>query len=634
MEHDTGLDPERVESLAGAPVGQGTPGEPGLAELLSDASQTGDTLAPEKMRAIVDSILTSGEFCRDTEGGGLLHPRGKIAFRQIATRNSLHVSIGEEDISVHVDHVSPLARNQADEHDCGHCNYSVPRVVAHVVTNLFSTVFHRPSRPQGDKRMEISTTGAQAATSGALGAPGRAGQGRAVPGAGDGAEGGAPLRIPFTPLDEAVYLLDNPVEPWTVQLEVRVGGRLDEERFRRALNIALAQHPMARARKAPTGAQGAGLAWEIARGPDVDPLTVCDCPDEVALTRERNDFYSLAIPLTTSPPLRMRLAHRPKGDVVMLSLHHCAIDAPGGLRVLASIARAYAGAPDPSPQVGVVDVRNFKTLLGPQGAGGRLRRILTSGAEVWRFSRRSAHLAGLGGQNRSGYGIHCQSLSPARSGALMNAGGPVLDAILVGALHRAVDTWNLQHDQPAQRITVGMPLNLRPAAWRSQIAGNFVCMVPVSTLPAGRQGSSVLLGTVARRIAHVRQADSAAALVGLLGVLQRLLPLPLKPAFVVRVTGNPFAPSALVHNLGEVDELSFGDDLPVDQLWFSPPAMMPEALSIGALSFGGQLRLSFRYRLALWGAGEAAHFALTYVEALGELAAAASQEAVLTAPGR
>jgi hypothetical protein len=125
----------------------------------------------------------------------------------------------------------------------------------------------------------------------------------------------------------------------------------------------------------------------------------------------------------------------------------------------------------------------------------------------------------------------------------------------------------------------------------------------------------------------VKQIHSAAALVGLFGILQRLLPAAVKPAVVIRVTGNPFAPSALVHHLGVLDKLDFGEELgEVREAWISPPAMMPEALSIGVITAGGQLRLAFRYRLALWGAEETQQFATRYVTALEGLAQRSSSD--------
>ncbi|MGH3991898.1 MAG: hypothetical protein ACRDSN_05475, partial [Pseudonocardiaceae bacterium] len=54
-----------------------------------------------------------------------------------------------------------------------------------------------------------------------------------------------------------------------------------------------------------------GREWEITPAPEVDPLDVVVCSDDDALQTARADLQSLAVPLLTSPPLRIRLArHR------------------------------------------------------------------------------------------------------------------------------------------------------------------------------------------------------------------------------------------------------------------------------------------------------------------------------------
>ncbi|MGH4012162.1 MAG: hypothetical protein ACRDTH_29050 [Pseudonocardiaceae bacterium] len=60
---------------------------------------------------------------------------------------------------------------------------------------------------------------------------------------------------PFNAVHEAIRLLDSPSEPWSIQLELRVSGWLDESRLRAALGEALAHHPMTRARQLPASAR-------------------------------------------------------------------------------------------------------------------------------------------------------------------------------------------------------------------------------------------------------------------------------------------------------------------------------------------------------------------------------------------
>src|SRR6266568_2821127 len=128
------------------------------------------------------------------------------------------------------------------------------------------------------------------------------------------------MRVAFNVIDETIWFIDRPHEPWTVQAEARAAGRLDDERLRLAVRSALARHPMARARQAPWRFWQTGFTWEITEDAQVDALSIVDCPDDAAVARVRSDLYGHPVPLATSPPLRVRLAHHAAGDVVLLGV--------------------------------------------------------------------------------------------------------------------------------------------------------------------------------------------------------------------------------------------------------------------------------------------------------------------------
>ncbi len=164
-----------------------------------------------------------------------------------------------------------------------------------------------------------------------------------------------PTTVSFSVIDEAVHLLDTEAAPWSIQLELRVTGRLDDACLRDAFARALAVHPMARARKAASSRREHTDRWEVTPEVDVDPLRVVDCADGGAVARVREELQGIAVPLVESPPLRARLVHNPGGDLLMLNANHAAMDAIGALRVLRSVAMAYTdqverdglGGPDP-----------------------------------------------------------------------------------------------------------------------------------------------------------------------------------------------------------------------------------------------------------------------------------------------
>ncbi len=147
--------------------------------------------------------------------------------------------------------------------------------------------------------------------------------------------------VPFSVIDEAVHLLDTEAAPWSIQLEVRVAGRLDDACLRDAFARALAPHPMARARKAASSRREHTERWEVTPELDVDPLRVVDCADDAAVVRAREELQGMSVPLVESPPLRVRLVHTPSGDRLMLNANHAAMDAIGALRIVRSVASAY-----------------------------------------------------------------------------------------------------------------------------------------------------------------------------------------------------------------------------------------------------------------------------------------------------
>ena len=93
-------------------------------------------------RAFLDDLLATGQFCRDTPGGGILH-RGQISVREITDGAGIHLSLAEDNrIYVHIDNFSPADGATAD----GTCLYDRLRSMAHVRREIFPLVM-RSYRP-------------------------------------------------------------------------------------------------------------------------------------------------------------------------------------------------------------------------------------------------------------------------------------------------------------------------------------------------------------------------------------------------------------------------------------------------------------------------------------------------------
>jgi NRPS condensation-like uncharacterized protein len=563
---------------------------------------------------LVRALEASDRFRRDSRLGRILH-RGAVSFREVSPTDSLHVLIDGNRVWAHVDRVSPLVVGP----DRQSPRYSPARVLAHTVTGVAGVAGDVSRWLRGVRRDHRCYPGCSPPAF--LARPAPAGPGTAAP------RTGRNERMEFSPIDEAIHLLDTEAAPWSIQLEARVQGSLDEARLRAALGRALAAHPMARARKAPSRATAHRDTWIVAETPELDPLRVVDCPDDDTLAAARAELQSLAVPLAESPPLRVRLARHPGGDVVMMNVNHAAMDGFGVLRVLQSTARAYAGEPDPAPPVGLDEARRHPARLTSDApAAHRFRRWLALAEKARDFVVPPARLAAEGATREPGYGFVHAALSESQTTALVDDDrqGATVNDVLLAALHLAIARWNADHGARCGRIGVLVPANLRPKEWRDDVAANFTLPARIGTTRRSRRDPARALRAVAATTGRKKESGMGTALLEVLRH-SRLLPLWAKQALVAMLplTGNRLVDTAMLSNVGNVAEAdlpSFGASAGLTtELWFSPPARMPLGLSVGAVTADGRLFLSFRYRRRLFGPAAAARFVDNYLVTLAEL---------------
>jgi NRPS condensation-like uncharacterized protein len=320
-----------------------------------------------------------------------------------------------------------------------------------------------------------------------------------------------------------------------------------------------------------------------------------------------------------SPPLRVRLARHPDGDLVMLNVHHAAIDGFGSIRLLKSIGRAYWGIPDPQPDLELQATRDMRSALASDDTEERARRISTLVDKFKDQVQPPARLATDGGTQKPGYALHHVTLSPEKTKALSGVEGGTVNDVLLAALHLAIAGWNDEHALPSRRIGVMVPVNLRPKEWWEEMAANFTLMVRVATTSRQRESPEAVLKVVAEQSTRIKKGGTGAALIEVLGGLPSL-PLWAKQSLapVLSFSGNRRVDSALLSNLGELDEPpSFGPDAgDTTAMWFSAPARMPLGLSMGTVTLGGALHIAYRYRHPLFGDDAVRRFAEHYESCL------------------
>ena len=286
------------------------------------------------------------------------------------------------------------------------------------------------------------------------------------------------------------------------------------------------------------------------------------------------------------------------------------------------------------PELDFYEARNLPGDLEARRLSVRIRRQLELMTRVRDLLAPPARVASDGANDAAGYGFVHSSLSEAQTAALVRAraaGSATVNDILLAALHLAIADWNAQHETPCRRIGVLVPANLRPAAWREEMAGNFTLPARIATTRRNRRSPAAALKAVAAQTRRKKQVGMGTAFIQLLGQT-RLLPLWAKRAMVLGLplTGNRLVDTAMLSNLGRLDNLpAFGERHggQIEELWFSPPARMPLGLTVGAATVAGRLYLVLRYRHRLFDRAAASRFAELYLAKLQDFSDGARVEA-------
>jgi NRPS condensation-like uncharacterized protein len=421
--------------------------------------------------------------------------------------------------------------------------------------------------------------------------------------------------------DEGFVDIDTPQEPWSIQLEVRVAGALDPERLAAAAREAAAAHPMARASLRRRQIGEWRRIWTIAPELDDVPLDVLDASSPEALARARTAAFSTCPPLDAPPPFTLTLAQHPEGDYVLLNVNHAAADGVGTLRLMSSVIRRYAGKRDPTPDFDPLSVRDIAALAGAATPAERIRRgsalLEFLGTAATPPARVAAH---TGNRRKPGYGFVTLALDSGETARVAaRKGSGTLNDVLLAALARTVAAWNAAHGAAAARVSIMMPVNLRPRAWWHEVIANFASYLSVSVAPEAQRNFAAALAAVAAQTRRYKEAGTAGLLVDML-VLRDLVPpiVRRRMAALLPIAGGALLDTTMLSNLGRLPDMpSFGARAgKVREAWFSPPAPMPLGLSIGAATLADRMFLTLRYRRALLDADAAAEFAALFRKTL------------------
>jgi NRPS condensation-like uncharacterized protein len=412
-----------------------------------------------------------------------------------------------------------------------------------------------------------------------------------------------PTTTPLNVLDELYLHLDREDEPWSVHVEIRVDGPIDVARLETAVREAARRHPLARAQLAPSRATDLHYEWIIADElADID-LRETTCRDASDLDRAREQLLNQVPSLDRPGPFSLLLAHTGDGDVIVLNLHHAAGDGLSALRLLGSIARAYAREDDPVPELDPLELRDVGALTSPGSAKERLDRGRAGLDYLSRGISTPTRIAPQGATEQPGYGfsfVTFQTPEVEQLSALRTQGATIND-VLLGGLARTVNRWNDQRGTGNGTIYLMMPINLRPAAWRQDIVGNFASYVSVRVGSRDQATLESAIQAAAASTRRIKDGGIAGLIIDLFGA-PTLLPTSLKRRMqdLIPLTGDVLVDTAVLSNLGRIASVPhLGDAGSVRELWFSPPGRMPLGVSLGAATLDGRLFLTLRHRHAL-----------------------------------
>lgn len=102
--------------------------------------------APHRLISALDA---NPRFRRDSLLGGVFHP-GKISYRETSPTDSLHILISGDQVSAHVDEISPL-RVRPD----GSSHYAWGRVLAHSLLVVMGDAARRARGQHGSQRCHL-----------------------------------------------------------------------------------------------------------------------------------------------------------------------------------------------------------------------------------------------------------------------------------------------------------------------------------------------------------------------------------------------------------------------------------------------------------------------------------------------
>lgn len=431
--------------------------------------------------------------------------------------------------------------------------------------------------------------------------------------------------VPFTPLEEAIFYIERKHGPWNVHFEVETTAQIDADRLRAAALVACNTHPLARARQQPHAGTDVRCRWDVPDPLDELPDGVVDVTDGFD-AGGKSTFYREPFDLTEQLPFRL-LVHRgggrAGGDRLLVCASHVAADGVGGARFVRSLCAAYRGREPDADPVDLATARSVIEDADPPGPSTGLDLLGDAVEYLGNTVDPPARIAGDGGRQREGWVFEYRRLDEGLTDRVMTErpDGSSVNDVLLAALHRCIDAWNRDHGDSPRKISLMMPLNLRPREWFYDVVGMFAAFDSITTGRRDRRTPRRTLETVVDQTRRLKDRDRTTVPYEALKLVPPGTPVGLKEQFpeLLKGPGQRFVDTAVLSNLGRIPDplpaLSAADD---PNLWFSPPSFTPGPVGMGVATVGDTIHLACRYRRTKFDADAATAFTDRYVDAVGD----------------
>jgi hypothetical protein len=352
--------------------------------------------------------------------------------------------------------------------------------------------------------------------------------------------------------------------------------------------------------------QGRDWVWQ-----DADPAlcTQVEASDLSGRQAALEAFVDAVLDPHSSPPVRVLWVRCSAGDRLAVRFHHCAFDGiSAGLWLLQMLLVATGGLPE------LTEVQDW----APPALRSHPSPVRLSKYAWGRASERLWHPAGPPSPHRRWKAFAVEA-APLRA-AVSTLGGPTYNDLLSAAFLETLVRWNRAHGQPAARMGLWLPTNIRETPLQG--FGNGSSRIRV-------YGRSAEADSAAQRIMDFREQVDWSRAHGEWHVPQDLglfkwptwLMVPVLRAYIDR-PGVDYGSAVFSHmeKLGPVEAL-----LPMvrDPEWVM---MLDKRYPVGmaATTMGTHTRMSLTWDPGMMPEGEAASLLQSYGQTLQEMAEAIS----------